>query len=75
MPPKLNYYGIRGVANDWFRSFLTNRKQFVSINGFDSNLVTMQFGVPQGSVLGPLLFLIYVNDLHTAIKYSTTRHC
>ena len=66
---KLNYYGIRGIANDdWFRSYLTNRKQYVAINGFDSNSVTMKFGVPQGSVLEHLLFLIYINDLHTAIK-------
>ena len=71
---KLNHYGIGRVANDWFRSYLTNRKQFVSINGFDTNLVTMHFGVPQGSVMGSLLFLIYVNDLHAAIRYSTTQH-
>ena len=65
---KLNYYGIRGIANNQFKSYLSDRRQYVSINGVDSNEVTMQFGVPQGFVLGPLLFLIYINVLHTAIK-------
>ena len=71
---KLDYYGIRGTANEWFNSYLSNRRQFVSINGHDSGEVNMSYGVPQGSVLGPLLFLIYINDLHKALKYSTTRH-
>ena len=71
---KLDHYGIRGVANKWFKSYLSNRKQFVSINGVNSDLQTMKFGVPRGSVLGPLLFLIYINDLNSTIKFCTTRH-
>ena len=55
---KLSYYGIRGVSNDWFKSNLSNRSQYVSINGYDSGLAAINCGVPQGSVLGPLLFLL-----------------
>ena len=57
---KLNHYGIRGIANDWFRSYLSDRTQFVSINGFNSDYKTVKYVVPQGSVLGPLLFLIFM---------------
>ena len=71
---KLEHYGIRGIANNWFRSYLTNRQQFVSINGFNSKNQSMNYGVPQGSVLGPLLFFIYINDLNKAIKFCTTHH-
>ena len=58
---KLEHYDIRDMTNNWFKSYLFNRKQFVSINDHVSNQTSVKYGVPQGSVLDPLLFLIYVN--------------
>ena len=57
------HYGIRGIANKWFDSYLNNRKQLVEVNGICSDTKIVEFGVPQGLILGPSLFSIYVNDL------------
>ena len=65
---------MHGMPNNWFKFHLFDRKQFVLINGHISNQTSVKYGVPQGSVLGPLLFLMYINDLNLAIKFCKVYH-
>ena len=72
---EINHYGIKGIPYEWFKSYLTNRQQFTTVNNKQSELSSTEFGVPQGSILELLLILIYINYLSKAIIFSSIHHC
>ena len=69
---KLNLYGIQRIVLDWFRSYLKNRAQRCLVNGSHSRICSLKCGVPHGTILGPLLFLIYINDLPNCLYADDT---
>ena len=68
---KLRYYGIADISLKWFMSYLFQRTQYIEVNGIQSSKNVILTGVPRGSILGPLLFLIYMNDIPSATEYLT----
>ena len=71
---KLEHYGVTGLPWNLFKSYLENWEQFVSVNNLNSNILPIEYGVPLGSVLGPILFLMYINGLNNAVEFSDVHH-
>ena len=67
---KMEYCGIRGIVLNWFHNHLSNRKRFVYVNDVDSTLLPLTCGIPQGFILGPLIFIIYINDIVNSSKLA-----
>ena len=70
MVEKLMAYGIWGIPGNWFKSYVHKRQQYCSLNGKESKKREVTCGIPQGSCLGPLLFILYLNDFERCLKYS-----
>ena len=71
---KLNHYGIRRFSNDWFKSYQSNRNRYIYEHGYESGHAVINSGLPQGSIAGPLILLLYKTNLNQAIKFSKAHH-
>ena len=71
---KLKHYGIKGTSYDWFKSFLCERMQYIMIKEIESSLKIVSHGIPKGSVFGPLLFILFIKDMHNSVEYCKVHH-